>query len=271
MIEVKNAHEDDIIGFNHFLDKKNKKDLVMSISTLNVLKIWDAKNWECILHLSKINKNGLLSSACFLKNNNQECLIVTSNSNYTVGTEKIKIFNLKGEIIKKIKNSNEDTLYIDTYYEKEQSKTYIIVCIKNYIKSYDYDDNKLYQKYSEKKDGHHYSAFVIKTDGIVKLIESCIIDGCIRIWNFHHGNILFKINTNMKVCSLCLWNYKYLISGSLDGKLLIIDLLNQIIIKTIDAHKNWINCIRKFKNNNFGEFLITQGFDDQIQIWDNNI
>ena len=98
-----------------------------------------------------------------------------------------------------------------------------------------------------------------------------MIDGCIRIWNFHHGNLLCKINTNMKVCSLCLWNYKYLISGSLDGKILIIDLLNQIIIKTIDGHKNWINCIRKFKNNNYGEFLITQGFDDQIQIWTNNI
>ena len=271
LIEVKNAHDDDIIGFNHFFDKKNKRDLIMSISALNFLKIWDTKNWECILHLSKINNNGLLSSAWFLKNNNNECLIVTSNSNYGVGTEKIKIFNLKSEIIKEINYSNEDTLYIDTYYEDEKSKTYIIVCIKNYIKSYDYNENKLYHKYSEKNEGHHYSAFIHKTEGIVKLIESCIVDGFIRIWNFHHGNLLCKINSNMKVCSLCLWNDKYLFSGSLDGKILIIDLLNQIVIKTIDAHKNWINCIRKFKNNKLGEFLITQGFDDQIQIWANNI
>ena len=271
MIEVKNAHDDDIIGFNHFLDNKNKKDLIMSISALNFLKIWDTKNWECILHLSKINNNGLLSSACFLKNNINECFIITSNSNYGVGTEKIKIFNLEGKIIKELTNSNEDTSYVDTYYEDEKSKIYIIVCIKYYIKSYDYSENKLYHKYSEKKEGHHYSAFINKTEGIVKLIESCIVDGFIRIWNFHHGNLLCKINTNMKVCSLCLWNYKYLISGSLDGKILIIDLLNQIVIKTIEGHKNWINCIRKFKNNKYGECLITQGFDDQIQIWTNNI
>jgi hypothetical protein len=74
------------------------------------------KNMECILFLQKINKVGLLSSACFLKNGDDQCYIVTCNSNYTVGTENIKVFNLKGEKVKEINNSNEDSLYIDTYY-----------------------------------------------------------------------------------------------------------------------------------------------------------
>ena len=270
MIEIKKAHNDDIIGINHFFDKKNKRDLIMSISTLNFLNIWNFNNWELILNLSKINKMGLLSSACFLYYN-EECFIVTSNSNYGVGTEKIKIFNLKGEKKKEINNSNEDSLFINTYYEEELSKTYIIVGCKNYIKSYDYDNNKLYNKYYEENNGHHFSVIIKKTEGLIKLIESCTSDGFIRIWNFHYGNLLCKINTNIKICSLCLWNDNFLFSGSLDGKIILIDLINQIVVKNISGHKNWVNCIRKFKNNKYGECLITQGFDDQIKIWVNNV
>ena len=270
IIEIKKAHSDDIIGINHYFDKKNKNDLIMSISALNFLNIWNFNNWELMLYLPNINKMGLLSSACFL-NYNEECFIITSNSNYGVGTENIKIYNLKGEKIKEINNSNEDTLFIKTYYEEESSKTYIIVCCKNYIKSYDYDNNKLYYKYYENNNGHHFSVLINKNKGLVKLIESCTSDGLIRIWNFHYGNLLYKINTKEKVCSLCLWNNNILLSGSLDGKIIIIDFVNQIVIKSINGHKNWVNFITKFKNNKYGECLVTQGFDDQIQIWSNNI
>ena len=270
-IEIKKAHDDDIIGFNHFLDKKNKRDLLMSISALNFLKIWNANNWECLLHLEKVNNTGLLSSVCFL-NNDGEGLIVTSNSTY-IHAEKIKVFNLKGEKIKEIYNSNEDSLYINTYYDEEQSRIYIIVCSKDYIKSYDYDNNNLYHKYFEKNSGHHFSFLIYKEKEkeITKLIESCSTDGLIRIWNFHFGNILYRIRTNLKPCSLCLWNNKYLFCGSLDGKILIIDIINQIVFNNFEGHKNWVNCIRKFKNNKYGECLITQGFDDTIKIWSNNI
>ena len=269
MSEIKNAHNDDIIAFNHFFSKKYKADLIMSISALNFLKIWNMKNSQCILYLQKINKVGLLSSACFLKNGDDQCYIVTCNSNYTVGTENIKVFNLKGEKVKEINNSNEDSLYIDAYYEKELGKAYIIVCTKNYIKAYDYYENKLHHKYYENNNGHHFSAFINKEKGITKLIESCSSDGFIRIWNFHYGNLLCRINTDSKICSLCLWNNNYLFSGTLDGKILIIDLNNQIVVKIFQGHKNWVNYIRKFKNNKYGECLITQGFDDQIQIWSN--
>ena len=269
--EIKNAHNDDIIGFNHFLLKQNKDktDLIMSISALNFFKIWNAKNWECILYLEKINKMGLLSSACFVKNKENLCYIATCNSNYGVGTEKIKIFDIKGEKIKEINSSNEDSLFIDTYYDEEKDKIYIIVCSKSYVKSYDYFENKLYYKYFEKNNGHHFSAFIRKEKGITKLIESCSSDGFIRIWNFHYGNLLGKIATDLKICSLCFWNNNYLFSGTLDGKILIIDLINQIIFKTFQGHKNWVNYIRIFKNDKYGECLITQGFDDLIQIWSN--
>jgi len=272
IIEIKSAHDDDIIGFNHIFDKRNKRDLIISMSSLNFLKVWDIQKWECLLYLTKINLMGLLASACFLYDyDKDETYIVTSNSNYGVGTENVKIYNLNGEVIKTMKNSNEDTLSVCIYYEEDQSKTYIIVCCKNYIKSYDYNDNKLYHKYYEKNLGHHFSIKIEKSNDLVKLFETCSSDGFIRIWNFHHGNLLFKINTNVKICSLCLWNEKYLFSGTIDGKLLLVDILNQKVINTLDGHKNWLNCIKKIKNNKNEEYLITQGYDDQIQIWLNDI
>ena len=42
-------------------------------------------------------------------------------------------------------------------------------------------------------------------------------------------------------------------------------------IKNIEGHKNWVNYIQKFKNQKYGEYLITQGFDDLIKIWSNQI
>ena len=270
-IEIKNAHDDDIIGFNHFFDKKNKTDLIMSFSSLNFLKIWRLSDWECILYLQNINKMGLLSSACFLSNNGDECYIVTSNSNIGVGTGKIKIYNLKAEIIKEINNSNEDCLLVNTYLDEDKNKIFIIACSKNYVKSYDYNDNKLYHKYNDNTNGHHCSTIINKKGDLVKLIESCTSDGFIRIWNFHYGNLLSKIKTNAKVCSLCLWNNKYIFCGIIEGLILLIDLENQIVIKIIEGHKNWVNYIQKFKNEELGECLITQGFDDLIKIWSNQI
>jgi WD40 repeat protein len=276
MIEIKNAHEDDIIEFNHCYDKNNKRDIIMSVSPLNTLKIWNAKNWECLLFLTKINSTGLLSSSCFIKNND-ECNIVTSNSHYGVGIEEIKIFNLQGVMVKKIKNSNDSTLFIDTYYDYDEenikTKTYIIVALPDCIKSYDYNENKLYHKYYEEKNNGHHFSFVInknKNNGLISLIEPCSSDGFIRIWNFHYGHLLSKIKTKERICSLCLWNNKYLFAGTLNGKIILIDLINQIVDQIMEnAHNNWVNCIKKFRNDTFGECLVSQGFDDQIIFWSN--
>ena len=58
----------------------------------------------------------------------------------------------------------------------------------------------------------------------------------------------------------------------INKQIILIDLINQVVVKTIDkAHKNWVNCIKKFKNNKYGECLVTQGFDEQIQIYSNKI
>ena len=145
----------------------------MSISGwINNVKLWDGNNWECILNLTNVYKIGYLFSACFLKiknkinnssnldilesiNNNvksnlidEDYYILVSNRNHLGNGEEIKMYDLKGKEIKKIKDSNDNTCFIDTYIEKgkeydNNDNYYILTGNSCYVKSYNYKYNKL--------------------------------------------------------------------------------------------------------------------------------
>ena len=90
MIEIKNAHDRNIINFRHHLDIINKRDLIISISSDdNDLKLWDVVKWELLVHISHVNINGYLDSSCLLNNNNN-LYIITCNEN--IECEPIKVF-----------------------------------------------------------------------------------------------------------------------------------------------------------------------------------
>ena len=81
--------------------------------------MWDIRNFECLLDIKDINEKGSLYSACFLNDNNDN-FIVTSNAQlyYGKNAELIKVFDFEGKKIKEINNSNENTFFIDIYYDK---------------------------------------------------------------------------------------------------------------------------------------------------------
>ena len=158
-----------------------------------------------------INNNGFLFSACFLNKNN-EIFILTSNSNIGIN-ENIKAFDLKGQKIKEIKNSNEPTSYIDTYYDIKLSKYYIVTGNLFFSQSYDYVENNIYRKYKENIDYDNSYIIIMNMDKIIKLVISCS-DGNIRIFNFHSGLLLNKIEIiNKYLYEMCLYNDKYLLVG----------------------------------------------------------
>ena len=71
MCEIKNAHNKVIANFRYHLDNKNKRDLIISISPEdNNIKLWNINNLECLLNLSNIYEEGLINSACFLEDYN---------------------------------------------------------------------------------------------------------------------------------------------------------------------------------------------------------
>ena len=267
--EIKNAHDNYITNFRHYSDT-NKRDLIISISNEdNNLKLWDNKTWNCLLNIKKINVEGVLNSACFLNSNNK-LYILTSNCNMIGKCEPIKVYNCNGSIIKELEDSCYDTFFIDTYYDNNSSKNYIITGNYGYIRSYDYNENNLYHKYCDYNDDYGHLSIVINNNNkVIKLIESSC-DGIIRIWNFESEELLNKINIcNEKLFGICLWDKDYLLVGCKDKTIKFIDIKNGKLINSLTGHNNFVIGIKQIYIPQYGECLISQGFDNSIKLWTN--
>ena len=268
--EIKNAHEMLITNFRHYLDKINLIDLILSISANdNNIKLWNFENFNCLVNIKNINENGILLSACFLNDNNH-ILILTSQYRKYLGniSEFIKVFDLNGNKIKEINNSDDRTCFIDNYYDVKLFKNFIITGNYDYVKSYDYNKNKILHKYWDKDKQNHYSATIINNNIQIELIESSE-DGNIRIWDFYSGNLLKKLKFgNYFLCGICLWNKEYLFVGCEDKTIELIDINKGIIINNLIRHHNNVVTIKKVFHHKYGDCLISQGYaNDQIKFW----
>ena len=278
--EIKNAHSNGITSFKYILDKNNKRDLVMSVcSKNNEIKLWSINKLEILLNIKNINLDGIIRSACFL-NDNEQIYIVTSNFNYnySYNIEPIKVFDIKGKKIKEINHSKDITFFIDSYYDKNLNRNYILTGNSGNSKSYDFLENNIYHIYSDGEKEYRIFHNIIINDK-EKIVKFIVIgnDAYIRIFNFHTGEILEKIyikndnllNYNM-IYSICLWNNDYLLIGSSDNAIKIVDMNSGKIINNLYGHKSEILTIKKTFLHKYGECLISQA-NDQIKLWINEI
>jgi len=275
--EIRNHHKLHITNIRHYQDKINKLDLIISITDRdNNLRLWNFNDWSCILNIPHVNINGYLCSACIIKENCQNYILTTNYDMFDnfKNSEPIKVFNFKGEKVKEINNSNNMTFFIDTFYDNNKSKNYIITGNLGFIKSYDYDKNEDYHIYCDNKEfnnkGSHTSIIVNNDQGIIKLIESCS-DGNIRVWNFNSSELLKKIKVfHDWLFGICLWNNDYIFAGCKDTKIILVDIKIGYIAKYLEGPKSGIFTIKKIYHSKYGECLISQGYDmDQIKLYVN--
>ena len=267
---IKNAHTELINILKHYQDKKNRRDLLLTLS-MDSVKLWNINNLECLFYFNHIYDCGTIYSACFINDNNKN-YIITSHSDYPSNFGLIKIFDFNGNKYKEINDSNDSTFFIDTYYDNGLSQYFILTGNYDYVKSYDYSDNKVYHKYCdsidhEKDKSVHISITINDFKNVIKLIESSY-DGNIRIWNFHSGDLIKKIYISAyQLNGICLWNNKYLFVGCHDKNMKLINLDNEEI-KDISGHKHYVLAIKKVIHPKLGECLISQGsLNDQIKLW----
>ena len=266
--EIKNAHKEYITNFRYYFDKNNKRDLIISISSDdNNIKLWNIIDSECLLDLKNVNKFGHLYSACFLNFNN-ELFLVSSNHNYYGDYEPIKIYDMNCNKIKEIDDSEDQTYFIDTYNDNKSNTTYIITGNKNNVKSYNYNNNEIYHIYDDNSNKGHYSIILYKKNNIINLIETSE-DKNIRIWDFHTCELIKKIKISKNYClnGLCLWDDKYLFVGCYDKAIKLIDLDSGIIIKNLTNHTSRVLTVKKINHYEYGECLISQGWDEKIKLW----
>ena len=269
--EIKNAHEDYISSFRYYLDNINQRDLFISLSSnlhYSNIKLWNINNLELILNIQKIT-NDYLKSACFLNDNNKSYIITCFVAYHKNNPEPIKIFDFKGNKIKEINDSEDSAYYIDNYYDNDLLKNYILTGNLGYIKSYDYNENKIYHKYSENNNIYGHTSIIInKKKEIIELIESSC-DGNIRIWNFHTGIFLRIIKINKEgLREICMWNNEYLLVGCDDKTIKLINLNNGEIIKEIEGHNDKVLSLKIIFHPIYGKCLISQSAEfGPIKLW----
>ena len=257
--EKKDAHESFITDFRY--QNLDGKDVIMSISLLdNNLKLWNFNNWECILNLKQVNKGCELKSACFLTDKGQ-FYIATSNAGvaelHNLETlEQIKIFDLKGNKVKEINDSKENTFLIDSFHDDKTSKTYLVTCNWDNLKSFDFNEGKLFHLYKESEGKIHFSMAILKDGDVNKLISSSY-DSHVRIWNFNTGELLKTIKVyDDCIYGICLWNNKYLFVGALRSDLLLVNLDEGKVDKTFNVNNILNFNVKKINIPNLGDCLL---------------
>jgi len=115
----------------------------------------------------------------------------------------------------------------------------------------------------------HFDIVIKDINNKIKLMECCQ-DGNLRIWDFHSGIQINKIKiSNAYITSLCLWNDNYIFIGT-KGKILLFELKNKIIVKTLIHKDNYI-FIKKIIHPKYGECIISQNAEESIiKMWINN-
>ena len=267
--QVKKSHNEYISNFKHYLDKINRRDLLISVSAKdNNIKLWNIKNWECLIDLKNINENGYLYSACFL-NYNDNIYLISTNFNFG-NPEPIKIFDMDGNKINTI-NISDDIDLIETFYDKKSFINYIIIGINKYIKTFNFNEYEFYNKYYDEGNFGHGSIYIIDDNNLVKIIESSF-DGYIRVWNFHTSKLLNKIKVcNELLYGICIWNNRYLFVGCEDKTIRLVDLNEEKVVKDLIGHNTYIVTIKKIFHPKYGDCMASVGnFNEQIKLWINN-
>ena len=283
--EIKNAHNIYITNFRYFWDKINNRDLIMSISgNDNNLKVWDFKNLYCISNIKNINNTGALDSACIFNYNNQNYILTTNDTDNDnsedkeadINPESAKIYEFNGNMIKELKDSNYRTFFVDTYYDTIQNKTFIITGNEGFVQSYDYEKNERYFRYSEYPsdenetfgDGH--CSIIINSDKNMTRLFETSWDGNIRIWNFHLGELITKVNIGC-LQGICLSNNNNYLFVGCDNYIKIINLKNGKItnsLKSTEDESKEILTLKRIIHPKHGEMLLSQSSGEyQIKFW----
>ena len=275
MCEIKNAHDDFISSFKHILDEKEKKDLLISVSyDSNYLKLWEIKNMKCLCHIQNINNDGFLFCAHFLSenfNDSHNLYILTTNCNFYHNSGPIKKYDLKGNQIDILNNSEGlDILYLTDFCDVISQKQYLVAGTKRNILSFDIENNKIHQTFERQNDCMHCN-IIINTqikEGIIYMIETGT-DGKLRIWDFHGVKILKTINvSNTWLYGMCLWDNNLIFVGDGNKNLRLIDLDKGEVIQILPGNNRMITTIKKNTLKKYGECLITQEYlKGEIKLW----
>ena len=266
---IPDSHKSQITNFRYAKDTNYNRDLLLSIADkIKNIKIWDINTSNCILNIDEAYFSGFLFSACFLVDEiNKRNYVISVNYN----SEPLKIYSLEGKnLYSQIRDIGYKIYLVDTFFNKEEKKYYIILGCETCILSINFEEQTIYKKYHDNNSECVHMYFSINCKGKKVLLIDSDLEGYIRIWNFDNAKMLRKylIGEKLKLRGMCLWNENYIFVGASDKNVKLIDLRNGEIIENLKCYDN-ISTIKKIYSYIYGECLLLQGKSNngQIKLW----
>ena len=261
---ITKAHNDIIISCRHYSDLKNRIDYLITSSYDKTVKVWDIRSYSYIVNIISAHSNGNIDSVSILCDEKEGANYVITSST----KEYMKVWDFNGKNLKSFGQNDENTYFIDAYYDNKESNHYIINANDNDVKSYNFKNGELYHKYKGTPQAFHMSVIVSEIKEKQILIESDG-NGYIRMWEFHTAILLKTISLNSQIGlrGICLWNDDYLFAAGEDRQIKLFDLNSGKFIKSFIGHTSTVCSLEKIVYPKYGECLISQGYDGKLKIW----
>jgi hypothetical protein len=253
MTKVQKAHSERVFTCSHFLDKHNKRDLLITAAFDKKIKIWNITNNFKIIYEKKPDyyfreNTYLLSEAILSDNNNKIYLIVSAYEINSNGYDLLYYNTSKNLDWRHFENSRDNTNFLDIFYNNGNPE--IIAANLGNIKIYNFQNKQLIKFFRDNDNNKefNYLSAIIKNDSLNnKNLIATAGDGLLRIWDYNNpDNLLQSIKTylNVWLIGLELINDRYLLAAGADGN-----------IKEFDLKKNFMS--RNLNRNNSTDPLFT--------------
>jgi hypothetical protein len=259
------AHTSTIFSCRHYVDKKDKQDLLISSSYDRSVKVWNVKDWSNIINIQTAHNGYYIYSVCILSDEleHKNYIISAAPNEYT------KIWDFSSKFIREFGVSNESTYFINTWLDSKNKKYYVINANSVDVKVYHFNTGLLYRSFKGTPNTWHMSALVNEIDNLTQLIESDG-NGNVRIWDFYQGTLLKTIaSSGINLRGVCLWNDQYLFASGSDYNVKLYDLKNGIYLKKYDGHTSTCCAVEKIVHPKYGECLISHALDGKLKLWIN--
>ena len=226
------------ISLRYAYDKIENRDIIVSNIPIKdksktLQKVWNLNYWQ---PLGNFEKNYYYFCSIFVEPN--QITQTKSFCNQIKETDYSSIF------------------YLDTYYDHKNNNTYIIGGGKKYIKSVNFKTGVLYKTYddigmeNEEEENYYTSLMVYEKEKSTFLCGLKFKSIYLRIWDFHGGNIIYKIEIESPITSFCLWDNDYLFVGCEDNTIKLYSIDEGEKIDELKEHSSCIMGLKKLNINN---------------------
>ena len=136
-------------------------------------------------------------------NNYRNIINIINNDDYihineAISGSNIITYNIDGKKINTIKN-NKEIFNIKSFIDSKAKKSCIIVNYKDYLVSYDHNNNKKYMNYYHNTYNKGFEIIFNQEEEKIKLIGLGLDYPFIIIWDFHSGNKLCDVYLKEKI------------------------------------------------------------------------